>query len=275
VTLDGSTAASLWAAAGAVLPVFAPLLVLAAATGALFRRTRALALPFILAACCADLALGVSAAPLSEQLGAADLTLFTWSPLGLYGATFAARRSPEVAMLSLPALGLALTALALTGRRRRWFSALGEATLSERTGGRWFRGAVSIDDVFRQVAADLSTYYSRAYRATGDEDKPRRVTVQVRNRPERRVRTRTEVIERSKARERAAVLSDREKEVLAFVARGARNREIAEELEISEFTVKRHMQNILQKLDVPSRRAAAAFYVSAYRDEAVADGRSA
>jgi len=26
---------------------------------------------------------------------------------------------------------------------------------------------------------------------------------------------------------------------------------------------------------VPSRRAAAAFYVSAYRDEAVADGRSA
>ena len=81
--------------------------------------------------------------------------------------------------------------------------------------------------------------------------------------------------ERSKARERAAVLSDREKEVLAFVARGARNREIAEELEISEFTVKRHMQNILQKLDVPSRRAAAAFYVSAYRDEAVADGKSA
>ena len=34
------------------------------------------------------------------------------------------------------------------------------------------------------------------------------------------------------------------------------NREIAEELAISEFTVKRHMQNILQKLDVPSRRAA-------------------
>ena len=80
---------------------------------------------------------------------------------------------------------------------------------------------------------------------------------------------------RSKARERAAVLSEREKEVLAFVARGARNREIAEELAISEFTVKRHMQNILQKLDVPSRRAAAAFYVSAYRDQPVAEGSSA
>jgi DNA-binding NarL/FixJ family response regulator len=33
-------------------------------------------------------------------------------------------------------------------------------------------------------------------------------------------------------------------------------------LEISEFTVKRHVQNILQKLDLPSRRAAAAFYAS-------------
>ena len=77
--------------------------------------------------------------------------------------------------------------------------------------------------------------------------------------------------ERSRALERAAVLSEREKEVLAFVARGARNREIAEELTISEFTVKRHMQNILQKLDVPSRRAAAAFYRSAYRGEPVAE----
>jgi two-component system, NarL family, nitrate/nitrite response regulator NarL len=80
---------------------------------------------------------------------------------------------------------------------------------------------------------------------------------------------------RSKALERAAVLSEREKEVLAFVSRGARNRDIAESLEISEFTVKRHMQNILQKLDVPSRRAAAAFYVSAYRDEAAVAERSA
>ena len=75
---------------------------------------------------------------------------------------------------------------------------------------------------------------------------------------------------RSKALERAAVLSEREKEVLAFVSRGARNRDIAEALDISEFTVKRHMQNILHKLDVPSRRAAAAFYVSAYREEATA-----
>jgi two-component system, NarL family, nitrate/nitrite response regulator NarL len=69
---------------------------------------------------------------------------------------------------------------------------------------------------------------------------------------------------RASARERAAVLSAREREVLDFVARGARNKEIAAALYISEFTVKRHMQNILQKLELPSRRAAAAFYWSAF-----------
>jgi DNA-binding NarL/FixJ family response regulator len=70
-----------------------------------------------------------------------------------------------------------------------------------------------------------------------------------------------------RARERAAVLSRREHEVLAMVAHGARNREIAGELAISEFTVKRHVQNILQKLDVESRNAAAGFYRTAFTQE--------
>jgi two-component system, NarL family, nitrate/nitrite response regulator NarL len=83
--------------------------------------------------------------------------------------------------------------------------------------------------------------------------------------------------ERMSARERAAVLSAREREVLSCVARGARNRQIASSLFISEFTVKRHMQNILQKLELPSRRAAAAFYASAFdeRPEAAAIGEPA
>jgi two-component system nitrate/nitrite response regulator NarL len=70
--------------------------------------------------------------------------------------------------------------------------------------------------------------------------------------------------ERDRVRERAVLLSTREREVLALVANGARNREIAQALSISEFTVKRHMQNILHKLDLPSRSAAGLFYRSAF-----------
>jgi DNA-binding NarL/FixJ family response regulator len=70
--------------------------------------------------------------------------------------------------------------------------------------------------------------------------------------------------ERERAREAASALSVREREVLRLVAGGARNKQIAAALFISEFTVKRHLQNIFQKLDLPSRRAAAAFYESAF-----------
>jgi DNA-binding NarL/FixJ family response regulator len=64
----------------------------------------------------------------------------------------------------------------------------------------------------------------------------------------------------ARVRELAMVLSAREREVLQYVAEGSRNKQIAAALTISEFTVKRHVQNILNKLELPSRRAAAAFY---------------
>jgi DNA-binding CsgD family transcriptional regulator len=54
-------------------------------------------------------------------------------------------------------------------------------------------------------------------------------------------------------------LSTRELEVLALVARGKTNREVAAALVISEHTVARHVQNILAKLGVSSRTAASAF----------------
>jgi len=72
---------------------------------------------------------------------------------------------------------------------------------------------------------------------------------------------------RARAREEAAALSAREREVLDLVAQGARNKQIAALLSISEFTVKRHVQNILEKLGVPSRRAAAAFHRTAFGGE--------
>jgi len=54
-------------------------------------------------------------------------------------------------------------------------------------------------------------------------------------------------------------LTGRELEVLALVATGKSNREIAATLVISEHTVARHVQNILAKLGVSSRTAASAF----------------
>jgi DNA-binding NarL/FixJ family response regulator len=56
-------------------------------------------------------------------------------------------------------------------------------------------------------------------------------------------------------------LSPRESEVLCLVAQGLSNPEIAEKLFLSEHTVKRHVANILAKLDLPSRTAAAAYAV--------------
>jgi pimeloyl-ACP methyl ester carboxylesterase/DNA-binding CsgD family transcriptional regulator len=54
-------------------------------------------------------------------------------------------------------------------------------------------------------------------------------------------------------------LSMREREVLALVAEGLSNSAIASRLRLSNHTVKRHVANILLKLDLPTRTAAAAF----------------
>ncbi|GGT47846.1 LuxR family transcriptional regulator [Streptomyces purpureus] len=57
-------------------------------------------------------------------------------------------------------------------------------------------------------------------------------------------------------------LTEREVEVLRLVAAGGTNREIAQQLVISEHTVARHLNNIFAKLEVTSRAAATAFAYS-------------
>ncbi|MDP8930654.1 MAG: response regulator transcription factor, partial [Actinomycetota bacterium] len=55
------------------------------------------------------------------------------------------------------------------------------------------------------------------------------------------------------------VLTPREAEVLRLLAGGASNQEIADELVVSRHTVRRHVSNLLAKLGVDSRTAAAAW----------------
>lgn len=54
-------------------------------------------------------------------------------------------------------------------------------------------------------------------------------------------------------------LTQREREVLVLLTRGATNKEIANDLCISENTVKNHLRNILEKLHLENRVQAAAF----------------
>jgi DNA-binding NarL/FixJ family response regulator len=69
---------------------------------------------------------------------------------------------------------------------------------------------------------------------------------------------------------RLGQLTPREREVLAEIARGRSNREIARSLVVSEKTVKAHVSSILAKLDLADRTQAALYAVR----HTPADGRS-
>lgn len=56
-------------------------------------------------------------------------------------------------------------------------------------------------------------------------------------------------------------LTERETETLRLLAHGKSNKEIAQEMVISETTVKTHVSNILMKLGVPSRTQAALYAI--------------
>jgi len=76
---------------------------------------------------------------------------------------------------------------------------------------------------------------------------------------------------RTMAPDELATLTDRERDVLAALARGLSNRDIAAELGITERTARTHVSNILAKLGLSSRTQAA--LLASGRDHERAHGR--
>lgn len=108
--------------------------------------------------------------------------------------------------------------------------------------------------------ARVRVLLARAYRALGDEDAARR-ELDAAERTFARLGAAIDLGTLSELRQQRwpAGLSTREAEVLALVAAGKTNREIASALVVSHKTVSRHLSNIFTKLGVSSRTAAAAF----------------
>lgn len=62
------------------------------------------------------------------------------------------------------------------------------------------------------------------------------------------------LIGRMKTRDLEFILTDREKEVMLEVSKGLSNREISKKLNITEFTVKKHLSQVMSKLNYKSRK---------------------
>lgn len=71
----------------------------------------------------------------------------------------------------------------------------------------------------------------------------------------------SKLLSRDMDRDKIALLTKRELEVLILVANGMFNKEIATTLHISERTVKNHISNIFRKIEVSDRTQAAVFAI--------------
>jgi VWFA-related protein len=72
---------------------------------------------------------------------------------------------------------------------------------ADKTGGKFLVGDSRSNDLLHTIERDVASYYSLAYRAGDDFDKPHKVAVRVRNHPEYNIRARNEVTRKSPPRE--------------------------------------------------------------------------
>ena len=160
----------------------------------------------------------------------------------------AAAASEELARTAADHRSPLLTASALTARGRvdlaRGLPTDACANLQQAL-QLWYRLEVPYE------VATTRLLLSQALRGCGDEDAAMRSLAQA-----------AEIFEQLGVRSEVALpagLTEREAEVLALVAEGRTNRQIAQALFLSERTVARHVSNIFTKTGVSSRTGAAAF----------------
>lgn len=122
-------------ALGQLLPLLAPGLTAAAGGAVMAGGARWLASGLIALAFLADLTLSLAAPALNATLEGTEATLFTWSPLGLYGESVLVQRGAHVALVTCPVLVLAWLGMTLGERRRRWFSGLAAEPAAARASG--------------------------------------------------------------------------------------------------------------------------------------------
>ncbi len=113
------------------------------------------------------------------------------------------------------------------------------------------------------LAARLRVLLAHAYRALGDEEGGL-LELQSARKVFETLGAKTDLANMEHPEQRVSAglehgLTPRELEVLRWVAAGKTNRAIAAELCLSEKTVDRHLSNIFNKLDVPTRAAATAY----------------
>ncbi|WP_245850879.1 LuxR C-terminal-related transcriptional regulator [Paenibacillus herberti] len=72
-----------------------------------------------------------------------------------------------------------------------------------------------------------------------------------------------------KPTDKSTNLTPKESEVLQMLSEGLSNREIAARLFVTEYTVKKHVSQVLAKLDLPDRTKAALFYHQQNRSQSI------
>jgi len=124
--------------------------------------------------------------------------------------------------------------------------------IAERIAVRANVGEVLVSSLVRDLVAGSGLHFAeRRTEAVDGLDKPLQLLAVV-------TEQHLQPIARAPTPANLDALSAREHEVLKLISQGLSNAVIAEQLHLSEHTVKRHVANILLKLDLPTRAAAAA-----------------